>query len=110
MIRQIRGMCRHPVVGGAAFSPHRPPNHPDIDIGAHRGPCYGCTQEEDIQGEKPQPSGVGLADSQPGAERMPPMRIRQASAQGVQGVRLVWRTRSRRGGIAADSFPVESVF
>lgn len=49
----------------------------------------GCTQEENIQSQRPKPPGIGLAGVCAGAKHVPSVRVGQTAAPSVQGMRLV---------------------
>ena len=61
---------------------------------------HGCPQEEDLQGEGPQPKGLCVADPSRRPQRVHPLRCRQTSAPRVRQLRVVSRPAGHRRRVA----------
>src|SRR4029453_9983742 len=85
-------MVRRFGLRAASLTPLCPPGGLLLDApDADRLNPHGRPQEEDLQGQEPQPQGERVAPRPPGPQRLPPLQLREAAPRGVRQLRLVRR-------------------
>ena len=105
-VPDVRGQPEHravrlrpadrPPLGGARRPARR--RTPDSDLGC---PPYGRSEEEDLQGEEPQPPGIQLGAEGAGTLGVPPVHHRQAAPRRLPQLRLVQRPTGHRSRLVA---------